>query len=110
MKNGLEIDKDGSKRYYLNDQLHREDGPAIERVDGTKAWYQNGVLHRLDGPAYEGRVLGTRSWYQYGQRHRLDGPAIEWSDGRKFWYFHDEEIDCKSQEEFEEYLKLIPFS
>ena len=29
MKNGLHIDEDGTKRWYLNDKLHRTDGPAI---------------------------------------------------------------------------------
>jgi hypothetical protein len=28
MKNGLIVDKDGTKRWYKNDQYHREDGPA----------------------------------------------------------------------------------
>jgi len=30
------IDSDGTKKWYINDLLHREDGPAIERADGTK--------------------------------------------------------------------------
>ena len=33
---------DGTKLWYLNGKLHREDGPAAERPDGTKAWYLNG--------------------------------------------------------------------
>ena len=33
---------DGSKFWYLNDQLHREDGPACEEADGTKWWYLKG--------------------------------------------------------------------
>ncbi len=28
MKNGMIVDTDGTKRYFKNDQLHREDGPA----------------------------------------------------------------------------------
>jgi hypothetical protein len=28
--------------WYLNDKLHREDGPAIEYADGYKAWWLNG--------------------------------------------------------------------
>ena len=32
----------GNKSWYLNDNLHREDGPAREYADGTKAWYLNG--------------------------------------------------------------------
>jgi hypothetical protein len=30
------------KEWWLNDQLHREDGPAIEWADGTKSWWLNG--------------------------------------------------------------------
>ena len=32
-------------RYLLNkeDQLHREDGPAIVYSDGDKSWYLNGI-------------------------------------------------------------------
>jgi hypothetical protein len=37
--------EDGSKEWFLNDRLHREDGPAVERADGTKAWYLNGERH-----------------------------------------------------------------
>ena len=32
----------GTKEWYRNDKLHREDGPAIEYVDGTKEWWLNG--------------------------------------------------------------------
>ena len=37
---------DGSKYWWLNGKLHREDGPAIEGADGDKSWYLNGKLHR----------------------------------------------------------------
>ena len=47
------IDDDGTKRYYLNVKLHREDGPALEFAYGGKQWYKNGKLHRNDGPAIE---------------------------------------------------------
>jgi hypothetical protein len=30
------------KSWYINDNLHREDGPAIIRQNGTKEWYLNG--------------------------------------------------------------------
>ena len=36
------VSDDGTKGWYLNDELHREDGPAIECADGTKFWYLNG--------------------------------------------------------------------
>ena len=44
MKNGLIIDKDGSRRYYLNDLLHREGNlPAVEYADGSKQYWENGI-------------------------------------------------------------------
>ena len=39
------IDKFGTKRWYLNGVIHREDGPAVEFADGTKEWWLNGVQH-----------------------------------------------------------------
>ena len=38
----VKVYPDGTKMWYLNGQLHREDGPAIEYADGSKAWYLNG--------------------------------------------------------------------
>ena len=78
---------DGHKVWYQNDKLHREDGPAIEWVNGHKAWYVNGKRHRTDGPAFEDKD-GTKHWYQNGLLHRVDGPAVEWSSGSKSWYLN----------------------
>ena len=58
----------GDKAWYLNDQLHREDGPALEYATGTKEWWLN------------------------GNRHRTDGPAIEMADGYKSWWLNDNYI------------------
>ena len=43
MKNGLIIDENGYKYWYLNDKLHRTDGPAVENSIGDKRWYINGI-------------------------------------------------------------------
>tara|TARA_B100001059_G_scaffold181998_1_gene183074 strand:+ start:4815 stop:5105 length:291 start_codon:yes stop_codon:yes gene_type:complete len=76
------VDEKGSKAWYLNNQLHREDGPTIEMADGTKAWYLN------------------------GNPHRVDGPAVEFSSGTKRWFIHGEQV---TEEEFKEvtYLKDV---
>ena len=58
----VRVESNGDKFWYLNNQLHREDGPAVERSDGSKRWYLNGQLHREDGPAIE-RFDGSKSWY-----------------------------------------------
>jgi hypothetical protein len=99
---------DGDKEWWQNDKLHRIDGPAIEHADGSKEWYQNGKLHRLNGPAidYYNRY---KEWYQNGLCHRLDGPACECANGSKYWFYEGKKIGCKSQEEFERYIKLKLF-
>ena len=64
----VEVQDNGTKCWYLNGKLHREDGPAVEWSDGTKRWYRNGKLHREDGPACE-FADGTKRWY-------IDGLAL----------------------------------
>ena len=51
MKNGLIIDENGTKRYFRNDELHREECPAVEWIDGTKFWYVNGKQTHSKMPA-----------------------------------------------------------
>lgn len=53
MKNGKHVDKAGNINWFLNDQYHREDGPAIECTDGRKEWWIHGKRHRENGPAVE---------------------------------------------------------
>ena len=63
----IEIGEDGSRRYYNTDgQLHRDDGPAVERSNGDKVWYQNGVRHRTDGAAVE-YANGYKEWFINGR-------------------------------------------
>jgi len=82
---------DGYKYWSLNDELHREDGPAVEYAEGDKFWYLNGKWHREDGPAVE-YADGSKYWYLNGKLHREDGPAIEWADGYKYWSLNDESV------------------
>ena len=70
---------DGFKAWYLNDELHREDGPAVEHADGSKEWWLTDEVHREDGP------------------------AIEFADGTKFWYLNG--ISYTKQAYFEELVK-----
>jgi hypothetical protein len=37
----VNVYNDGTKHWFLNSLLHREDGPAVE-YDGGKHWYLNG--------------------------------------------------------------------
>lgn len=41
IKNGM-IQTKGKKSWYINNKLHREDGPAVERTDGIHDWYLDG--------------------------------------------------------------------
>jgi hypothetical protein len=114
-KNGLPI-KDGYicyndcriAYYDSNNRLHRNDGPAVNYILACKEWHQHGQRHRIDGPAIE-LASGSKFWCQNDKLHRLDGPAVEYYDGHKEWWFHDEKIDCSSQEKFEEQIKLAMF-
>jgi hypothetical protein len=36
----------GTKRWTLNGELHRRDGPALEWPDGTKGWCLNGMRYK----------------------------------------------------------------
>lgn len=38
---------------WFTGKFHRKNGPALIYKDGTKMWYKNGYLHREDGPAIE---------------------------------------------------------
>lgn len=57
----------GLKRFVFDNQLHREDGPAIEYENGDKSFYKNGKLHRLDGPAIDWRHI--KEWWVEGTRY-----------------------------------------
>jgi len=58
----------GDKDWYLNGELHREDGPAIECASGDKYWYLNGKCHRVNGPAVE-YANGEKHWYLNGKEY-----------------------------------------
>ena len=47
-------DQFGNKRWYDNGQLHRKDGPAVERADGRKEWWLYG--RRIADPAVIAKV------------------------------------------------------
>jgi len=91
-------------RWYRNDELHREDGPAIQSRF-YEAWFWDGLGHRGGGPAFirtggsphtmhqarrEGSLL-AQSWLCQGELHREDGPAVEYRDAAlNEWWTHGE--------------------
>jgi hypothetical protein len=73
--------------YNKLDQLHRVDGPAVIS-ESREVWYLNGEIHRENGPAVlDSYFVGYEEWFKYGVRHRDDGgPAMVWEDGGiNFW-------------------------
>jgi hypothetical protein len=83
-------------------------GELHENSDGNNWWYLNGVLHREDGPAFEW-ADGSKSWWLNGKRHREDGPAIEFVDGIKIWFVDHIQMNCETQKQFEQLMKLKAF-
>jgi len=78
---------------------------VVEYSDGSKYWYKNGKLHREDGPAIE-NSNGTKEWYKEGNLHREDGPACEYRSGHKEWFLNSQQffqINLKDQIILDEY-------
>lgn len=79
------ISDKGIERWYNeNDQLHREDGPAVIYPNEVQQWYKNGKLHREDGPA-----------------------VIYLKDCENIYYIHGNIILANNEEEFNEIKKAI---
>jgi hypothetical protein len=91
----VKVYDDGAKIWHLNNQIHREDGPAIEYPNGTNKWFINNKLHREDGPAIE-YSSGDKVWWIDDKRHREDGPAIEYGNGNKEWWING--FECTEEE------------
>jgi hypothetical protein len=102
----VNVDDEGSIRWFQNNMLHRLDGSAVECRDGHRAWYREGKLHRHDGPAIES-ADGSKAWYLDGERHRLDGPAIEGIDGYKAWYINGKRYRIEKFEEITNPIKEL---
>ena len=102
MKNGLVKDED-KEIWYLDDEFHREDGPAVKYTNGDKFWFQYGERHRIEGPAVE-FANGGKFWYKNDQLHRTDGPAVNYSYGLKEWHIHGEKY---TENEFKIKINLI---
>ena len=79
----VEVSYFGTKRWYLNEKLHCEHGPAVEWADGSKEYWLN------------------------DQRHRTDGPAVELANGIKYWYLHGVEY---SEAEWRNQLQKVKTS
>lgn len=67
MHDGCHINEEGVKHYYLNDKLHREDGPAIEYPDDSPWWFINDEYRPNDDMPNES-IINSKFWYLNGQR------------------------------------------
>lgn len=92
MEPTMQIDIFGNKHWFLNGELHRVDGPAVEWADGSRKWYLDGELHREDGPAIEW-ANGSKLWYLNDKFHRVDGPAVENAGGSQEWWVNGIQMD-----------------
>jgi hypothetical protein len=64
MQATMRVDADGDKIWRLPcGRWHREDGPAIEWKNGDKFWYLNDKLHRTDGPAVVRSNWRNNTWW-----------------------------------------------
>jgi hypothetical protein len=67
--------------------LYRTNGASVEFCDGSKYWLFNGEIHRSDGPAIE-RPNGYRSWYI--RDRNCTNQVEEWLEENKIDYpFND---------------------
>lgn len=85
MKNGKYIDSDGTEKWYKDDVLHREEGPAVIGDNGTSLiWFQNGQMHRDNGPAMElsrelnGVTTKGQKWFLNGQEKTEQEVMTRW--------------------------------
>ena len=81
-------DFDEERQWYLEDQLHRKGGPAIEveclfnQIRTQEVWIEEGKIHRKCAPARICRDDATGDeisieYFEDGQLHRIDGgPAL----------------------------------
>lgn len=109
MKNGLIVDDNGTQKWYKNDYLHRENGPAVIWKSGDKEYRINGQLHREDGPAIE--YTNVHMWYFNDKLHRIDGAAVIdfFEDSKEYWYKGKEVEDIKTDEDYNNFIKFKAF-
>lgn len=84
--------------YYLNNLLHREDGPAVEsNYTSSKEWYIHGKLHRIDGPA-----IVRIDYIEDAINGKYSCAEIITNS----WYYNGVHIPCRSQNEFEKLIEV----
>lgn len=104
------VDTEKVNSGYIKGTIHRDNGPAIEKINGDRLYFKLGKLHRFVRPAidcvngykeyhfdgeldskYWPAIIGPDGSVEYwikGKLHRTDGPAIIKSDGSKHYYIN----------------------
>ena len=93
------LDNDNLRETWRwNCMLHSvDDHPAEIFTDSnaniiSRGWYTQGVRHR---DSWRGPALISDHYSRYfsaGLTHRRDGPAIEYTDGDKGWWLHNQHL------------------
>ena len=82
----LQLFMDGSKIWYCDGNIHRNNGHAGTYSNGSQFWAYHGLLHRSNGPAIVDLARNISSYWANGKCHRLDGPARTLADGSvEYW-------------------------
>ena len=90
--------RDGVEYWYLGEELHRLDGPAVIYPDGSSLWFRHDMHHRTNGPAID-MASGFRVWMQNDEVHRTHGPAMIYPDGTEVWYYKGQRINSQRRKQ-----------
>jgi hypothetical protein len=63
MRHGQYADAEGNIRWYYDDRLHREDGPALEYMNGLKFWYYHGKYIRCTSQRQFDRMIKLKAFW-----------------------------------------------
>ena len=64
--------EDGDKVWWKDGELHRDDGPAVERADGRVKWYVNGKLLSRNEFEEHKNKLAIKTEIQAHPNNRID--------------------------------------
>lgn len=71
------VTREGHRFSGIDNKLHSVgDEPAVVYADGTKWWYREGLIHRDNGPAVV-HPNGAQEWWLNNQRQRTEYPDSE---------------------------------
>jgi hypothetical protein len=71
---GIVENPDGAKRWCLNGEWHRVDGPAVEHADGDKYWYLNGeFLTEIEHTKRTAYLRTTLGKIIFNEHFKLEG-------------------------------------